>query len=180
MDTRELEELDLGIELAINKQEQAAHFIFARLRESNPDNSPLLALLAHTATDPAEAEAALETAIKLDPANPLLPKTRRWLETHKLKTLKTPVSTTNTVTIPTQLKDSIASTLAVSNPTLEETVKPAPKTQAKVVFVPFSAVWWVRLVCSLVFFGAAMMLLFLFATANNLTRSEKAYFDRIS
>lgn len=192
MNTRELEELDLGIELAINNQAQAAHFIFSRLRENNSDSSQILALCAFTATDPNEAQAAFETALKLDPANPLLPQTRYWLENHNRLIPKTPVSSTipapvlmagKTATAP--LKESLSMLKPLpeaATPTVEATSKPARpvKIKDKPPFVPFSAVWWIRLVCSVVFFGAAMTLLYMFVTANNLTESEKAYFDRIS
>ncbi len=191
MNVHELEELDLGIELAINKQEQAAHFIFARLRETNPANSQVLALCAFTTVDPGEAHTAIETAIKLDPANPLLPTTRHWLKNHSHLLPQVPVATScpgplltakEISTSPVKETLPLSASQEVTTPPVAATSKPArlPKIQDKPKFIPFSAIWWIRLGCSVVFFGAAMTLLYLFVTANNLNEGEKAYSQHIS
>ena len=170
MDKRDLEELDLGIELAINNQEEAAHFIFARLSESNPDNSSLLALCAYTAPDSEKAQAAIETAMRIDPANPLLPKSRVWLEENRLNKPPTPATSDGPVIAPARARAILPA---------EKVAKPPAKTLAKATIPLFSAVWWLRLACSLLFFGAAAGLLYILVTANNLNATEKAYFDRV-
>ena len=190
MNSRELEELDLGIELALNNQPQAAYFIFSRLRESYPHNSPLLALCAITSLDRAEAQAAIETAIRLDPANPFFPVGKNWLEEHKLPQISrpagfpvdsAPVETAAQIATTPLTKATVPSP-EVTTPPLTATSKPVQDATnaAKPAFVPFSLTWWIRLGCSLVFFGAAMMLLYLFVTANNLNDTEKTYFERVS
>lgn len=62
-----------------------------------------------------------------------------------------------------------------------ETVKPLRKGTKKKTkppksyLVPFYTVWWVRLACSLLFFGSALGLACIFVTAKNLDETEKAY-----
>lgn len=204
MDKRDLEELDLGIELALSDQEQAAHFIFTRLSDSHPANSSLLALCAYTASDPAQAQAALETAIKLDPANPLLPVSRAWLKENKLNRSKPPASSLDTFIALASAEATVSQSENANTQTSEETSKtpqpakpketakppqPKPKQAAKPPqplkpptkpgIKLFSGIWWGRLACSLLFFGSAMVLLFMLVTANNLTENEKAYANRI-
>jgi hypothetical protein len=194
MNLRELEEFDLAIELAKNKQEQAAHFIFSRLRENNADNSRLLLFFALTSADPDEARMALETAGKVDPTNPVLPEAKVILEKQHLKDPRNPLAING-------VRQILEAEAALSRPVKaaapqklpQETPKPPVakpagttrpvklvKIKDKPKYIPFTTTWWVRLVCSLIFFGAAMTLLYLFVTANNLNESERAYFQKIS
>lgn len=191
MDKRDLEELDLGIELALDNQEQAAHFIFSRLRDNNPDNSSLLALCAYTAPDPAQAQAALETAMHLDPANPLLPGSRAWLEENKLNKPKPSLSPARAIIAPARLETAVIPAGVVATLPIKEAAKPPQSAKLKAKppqpansesirsITPFSRVWWVRLAFSLLFFGSAMTMIYMLVTANNLNESEKAYFNRI-
>ncbi len=196
MNLRELEEFDLAIELAKNKQDQAAHFIFSRLRENNADNSRLLLFFALTSADPDEARTALETARKVDPANPVLLEAKDLLEKQQHKDPRNPVAING-------VRQILAAEAALNRPAKAASVAPPGQPQEitkppvvqttrtarpvkigkikdKPKYKPFSAVWWIRLLCSLVFFGAAMTLLYLFVTANNLNESERAYFQKIS
>jgi hypothetical protein len=57
-----------------------------------------------------------------------------------------------------------------------KTREPKP---AKAVGKPLSVFWWLRLACSLLFFGAALGMAYIFVTANNLNSAEKAYAENI-
>lgn len=64
-----------------------------------------------------------------------------------------------------------------SKPARARTIKPA--RQPKVAVKPLSVLWWLRLACSLLFFGAALGLAYILITANNLNETEKAYAENI-
>lgn len=200
MNTRDLEELELGIYLAKSKQEQAAHFIFSRLRENNPHNIQVLAFCAFTATDPQVVEESIETAIKLDPSNHVLQEARDWLKENGLIIVRPPIlSSSDTQTVSSKETLSIpVSAASVIEPGLANPIpkinKPPLKQSSQIIRLvklrsthkgsQFTRVWWLLLICLLVLVGTALALIVLSTPAsnsnNNLNETEKAYLQKIS
>lgn len=208
MDLREREEFDLAVELAKNKQSQAAYFIFSRLREKYPQDNRVRVLAAIFSPEFIESRIVFEMAMRLDPTDPVMAQAIEWLEKRpstnatsrsyspgptQLQTLEKPaLALRPTNAIPTlnlagefaPPVDDIIKTLTAPETEVEtETVKPEPAKEpakTKPFVAPFSLVWCLRLACSLVFFGSALCLLFLFVTARNLNETEKAYAEGVS
>lgn len=207
MNIGELEEFDLAVELAKNNQPQAAYFIFSRLREKYPQNSQVQVLSALTSPFPIETRTVFEAALRLDPADPILALAIDWLEKRpagpplksassrpfipdhsfnqgasQLQTIEKPAPG-SIATIPdldfdlefAWPADDVLDTVAAPE---AETIKPVKGS--KTYFVPFSRLWWLQLIFSLVFFGSVLGLLYIFVTAKNLNEAEKAYSEGVS
>jgi hypothetical protein len=228
MDVREREELDLAVELAKNRQPQAAYFISVRLRDKYPQNKRVRVLAALTSPVPVEAQTIFEAALHLDPADPLLAQAIEWMEKRPpgpptdsnrpanyiphqpdpTLTLEKPASGPALLTRQpgltavapppeTDLPDPFTPQTAGETPTIPgETVKrqkakpvkvqtpkparePKPARRPKAAGKPLAGFWWLRLACSLLFFGAALGMAYIFVTASNLDSTEKAYAESI-
>ena len=79
MNLADLEKFQQAIDLAENKQREAANSILAALRESHPHNSRVWLCYAFTASDLTQARQALQTAAALDPYNPSLSAAYDWI-----------------------------------------------------------------------------------------------------
>ncbi|MBN9392094.1 MAG: hypothetical protein J0I20_28915 [Chloroflexi bacterium] len=225
MDVREREELDLAVELAKNRQPQAAYFISARLSEKYPQDNRVKVLAALTSPVPVEPRTIFEAAMRLDPADPILAQAIEWMEkrppgppknnnllsnnhvSHQPgpgMTLEKPAPgpalltrppglTTFAPTPETDLPRPFTPETTDETPTLPgetvkrqkaktakaRTIKPARERNPK-AGTPLSVFWWLRLGCSLLFFGSALGMIYIFVTANNLNSTEKAYAESIS
>ena len=79
MNLAHLEKFQQAIDLAENKQREAANSILAALRELNPYNSRVWLCYAFTASDLTQARQALQAAAALDPYNPSLSAAHDWI-----------------------------------------------------------------------------------------------------
>ncbi len=204
MDLREREEFDLAVDLAKNNQPQAAYFIISRLCEKYPQNDRIRILAALTSPDPIEDRAVFEAAMRLDPADPILAQAIEWLENRPAGPTTTSAAnraftpghnlTTRSTGVQTVEKPAPGSISTIPKPSLtaepalflDDNIKtqPAPETpttanRPKRYFRPFSLAWCIQLVCSLIFFGSMLALLYIFATAKNLNEAEKAYSEGV-